>query len=803
MITLPPFHAWSLKAKFALCSGALMAVFSLAFTTWTLHTVQTDIRNSVIEAQKTLVRSAAADIEQKVELQRDAMTTIGRILGKLAPPPGPAMDAFFDARPVLRKTFDTIFVADEAGRTVYRLPHAATDAEPDFGIADRDYFKKAMAGEPVVISAVEKSRDGGEPFIIVATPLRAQPGGKATGVLLCSVRLAHPHFLGDLMAARIGQAGYFAIVERGDKPAFVVHGQREQILAPLEQGNANPILARAIGGLYGNVEGPDSQGVASLTSFTPLRSVPWVLLAVYPTSEAFAGLQAREREVLGVGALLFVLASVLAWLTTQWLLRPLTRLQGLMERHAAAAELTIDPASFDSKELASLVTAYNAQTAQRREIGDRLKILNETLESRILERTRDLEVALQRADAANQAKRDFLANMSHELRTPMNGVLGLSYLALHAEPGPAPELRDYLQKIHDSGEHLLAIISDILDFSKIEAGRLELEENDFDLASVFEGVAAKTAHAAQAKGLKLAFEIDPRLSVSLRGDRTRISQVLLNYLDNAIKFTAKGQVVVRAIGMPCQTSPCKVRFEVSDTGMGMSEAQVAQLFQMFQQADNSTTRKYGGTGLGLAISKQLAALMGGEVGVESRLGEGSTFWFTVGLSPAATRLSAPVSPQLSAPVPLDTSGLAGASILVVEDNPINQEVVAALLEHEGATVVRAGNGQEALDALLRDRFDCILMDVQMPVMDGLEATRRIRADVAIAATPVIALTANASDADRRMCLEAGMDDFLTKPIAPKSLYATLARWLVHPPHARSTAATTRSSDGSAQRAAMR
>jgi signal transduction histidine kinase/ActR/RegA family two-component response regulator len=777
MITLPPFHAWSLKAKFALCSGTLMAVFSLAFTTWSLHTAQTDIRNSVIEAQKTLVRSTAADIEQKVELQRDAMATIGRILGKLAPAPGPAMDAFFEARPVLRKTFDTIFVADETGRIVYRLPHAAPDAEPDAGIADRDYFKKAMAGEPVVISTVEKSSDGGEPFIVVASPLRAQPGGKATGVLLCSVRLAHPHFLGDLMAAHIGQAGYFAIVERGDKPFFVVHGHRERILGPLEQGNANPLMTQARDGLSGNVEGLDSQGVASLTSFTPLRSVPWVLLAVYPTSEAFAGLQAREREVLAVGALLFVLASVLAWLMTQWLLRPLTRLQGLMERHATAAEVTIDPASFDSKELATLVTAYNAQTAQRRDIGDRLKVLNETLESRILERTRDLEAALQRADAANQAKRDFLANMSHELRTPMNGVLGLSYLALHAEPQPEPELREYLQQIHDSGEHLLAIISDILDFSKIEAGRLELEESDFDLAGVFDGVAAKSAHAARAKGLKLAFEVDPRLSVSLRGDRTRISQVLLNYLDNAIKFTAKGKVVVRAIGLHCEKSPCKVRFEVSDTGIGMSEAEVAQLFQMFQQADNSTTRKYGGTGLGLAISKQLAALMGGEVGVESRLGDGSTFWFTVELSPATTRHLAPVRTQPTTLVALDSSGLVGASILVVEDNLINQDVVAALLEHKGATVVRAGNGQEALDALRCDRFDCVLMDVQMPVMDGLEATRRIRADPLLATTPIVALTANASDADRRMCFEAGMDDFLAKPIAPQKLYAALARRL--------------------------
>jgi signal transduction histidine kinase/CheY-like chemotaxis protein len=774
MIALPPFRTWSLKAKLALCSGALMFAFTVAFTTWTLHTVQTDIRNSVIDAQKTLLRSTAGDIEQKIELQRDAMTTIARLLSIAAPPPGPAMDAFFDARPVLRKTFDTIAVADLTGRVLYRLPHAAAGAEPDAGLGDRDFFRKAVAGEPLVISPAERAPGGGDAFIVVASPLRGRDG-RVSGVLLCSVRLAHPHFMGDLMAAHIGREGYFAVVEESDRPVFSVHGRPDRVLTPLPEGNANPIMLSALQGRGGNVEGLDSEGVDALTSFTPLRGVPWVLLAVYPAGEAFAGLQDRKRQVLGVGALLFALASVLAWLMSRWLLRPLTRLQSLMERHVSAAAESIDPVSFDSKELASLVTAYNVQTAQRAEIGARLQLLNDTLESRILERTHDLELALRRADAANQAKRDFLSNMSHELRTPMNGILGLSYLALQSNP--EPQLRDYLRKIHDSGEHLLAIISDILDFSKIEAGRLELEESDFDLAHVFEGVADKTGHAAEAKGLKLAFEVDPLLSRPLRGDRTRISQVLLNYVENAIKFNAKGEVRVRAIRLECDDGRCLVRFEVVDSGIGMSDAQMSQLFQLFQQADMSTTRKYGGTGLGLAISKQLASLMGGEVGVDSAPGQGSTFWFTAMLSTGTDRPAAPVGVEPLAPSLADGAAIQGARILLAEDNPINQEVVAALLEHVGATVCRAGNGQEALDALQRERFDCVLMDVQMPVMDGLEAVRRVRADPRVAAMPVLALTANASDADRQLCLAAGMDDFITKPIMPATFYAMLARWL--------------------------
>jgi CheY-like chemotaxis protein len=266
----------------------------------------------------------------------------------------------------------------------------------------------------------------------------------------------------------------------------------------------------------------------------------------------------------------------------------------------------------------------------------------------------------------------------------------------------------------------------------------------------------------------------------LRGDRTRISQVLLNYVENAIKFTARGEVRFRAIRLDCEDSRCLVRFEVSDSGIGMSKAQVSTLFQLFQQADTSTTRKYGGTGLGLAISKQLASLMGGEVGVDSEPGQGSTFWFTAMLSTGTDHPAAPVHVAPPFTGLAENAAIRGARVLVVEDNPVNQEVIAALLEHVGSTVCRAGNGQEALDALQRERFDCVLMDVQMPVMDGLEAIRRIRANPLVAATRVLALTANASDADRQLCLDAGMDDFITKPVVPATLYAVLARWLPRP-----------------------
>jgi signal transduction histidine kinase/HPt (histidine-containing phosphotransfer) domain-containing protein len=405
-----------------------------------------------------------------------------------------------------------------------------------------------------------------------------------------------------------------------------------------------------------------------------------------------------------------------------------------------------------------------------------LEGLNASLESRVQERTRELAAALHQADAASQAKSDFLSNMSHEIRTPMNGVIGLAHLALLSDP--SPRQRDCLEKIATSGKHLLAIVNDILDFSKIEAGQLDLDETDFDLPAVFASVQAQTAEAASAKGLALRFDIEPAAAAALRGDPLRIGQVLLNYVGNAIKFSAHGAVQVRAAALQRTDSGCLLRFEVQDQGIGLSAEQIAALFQSFHQADTSTSRRYGGTGLGLAICKSLALLMGGEVGVHSTPGQGSTFWFTAKVGRAAALPDATTKRSPAQPASAAWAVIAGARILVVDDDLINQEVAVGLLEARGAIVRTAGNGQLALDLLLLERFDCVLMDVQMPVMDGLRATALIRANPLLASMPVLAMTANARNEDRQRCLAAGMDDFMTKPVDPERLYGTLASWLL-------------------------
>ncbi|HEX3399204.1 MAG TPA: ATP-binding protein [Acetobacteraceae bacterium] len=583
-------------------------------------------------------------------------------------------------------------------------------------------------------------------------------------------------------AIAFGDHGHAVITDA--KGQVIAHPLKDWVAASRDISGV-PVVAAMMRGEtgVGQFYSPAFNG-NMIAGFAVVPETGWGVMVPQPLSE----LRRRAGEVAELATVIagtsFAVAAFMSWLFAFWLARPVRQVAFTAEAVLAGSEEVSAPSFSDSVplEIRQLGLAFNTMLQDLRR------------------RNAEIRHALHDAETSSLAKTQFLANMSHEIRTPLNGVVGMIELLRLSDPSPGQQR--YLEAATQSSQTLLRLIDDILDLSKIDAGKLELERAAFHLPSLIHDARSMFSDQARAKGLALSASVASDLNVILLGDAHRLLQILTNLVGNALKFTSEGMVSIGVTCLEDRGSSLRLRFVVTDSGIGIPASKQDAIFDAFSQADSSTTRRYGGTGLGLSIARQLCHLMGGEIGVDSAVGKGSTFWFTAviekqptvaGLPPVLTRSEPPPQPaepqdttqralspaQREFREALGRTGLSTIRILLVEDNPANLRVTQALLEAIGCTVTTARNGLEAVSAYRDGSFDLVLMDCQMPEMDGYEAARAIRQleEIQAHATPIVALTAHALDGSRELSLAAGMSDHLTKPLTMAMLTAKLVEWI--------------------------